>query len=153
MGKLADNFSVSSGLQLRFSKYVIPMKERGLELKVFQVRSLACRLVQISGFTDKFNPEKKVIETAFRKSCVSAFNRNDIAAERAAPFTVSDRNQSENNHEGELILNTAACGPSTGGHWLAIHTVCPSADPETRPACGYSIVTCHTNSPSVRFWR
>jgi hypothetical protein len=59
LGKLAGNFSVSSGLQLRFSKYVKPVQERSLGPKAFQLCSLAYNLALKYGITEKFNTEKQ----------------------------------------------------------------------------------------------
>lgn len=62
--------------------------------------------------TDRFNLEKKFNWSWFAKTGISQFNMNSIAPETTAPSTVSDRNQSENNLENELILQTCACDTS-----------------------------------------
>jgi hypothetical protein len=74
------------------------MQERGFRLTAFQVRRLAYDFTEKHGTTDRFNPEKGVIEAGFRKSSISPFMRNYIILETTALSTVSDRNRGENCH-------------------------------------------------------
>jgi hypothetical protein len=75
-GKISRPFSLSSDVKLSFTKYMLPMLERDFGITGFQVRSQAYSLAEKYGTTDRFNPEKEVIESGFRKSVNSLFNRN-----------------------------------------------------------------------------